>query len=245
MDKTLYELENHVKQSHWWFVGRRRLFSKLIHSLKLDYACPILDVGCSTGTNLRMLTNSGFLNVIGFDRNPLTLNYVAAEDCASLVIGDVCELPFDDNSFSLILATDIIEHVDDDKKAVEEMFRVLRTGGFMLISVPTFQSLWGPQDNLSHHKRRYRLAELLAILNRDDSEILSSFYFNFLLFIPILIVRKFLNLMPMNFRSENEINTVFVNKLLTKIFYLDVDLAPFLPIPFGVSALVLLRKKNS
>ena len=245
MDKTLYELENHVKQSHWWFVGRRRLFSRLIHSLKLDYASSILDVGCSTGTNLRMLTNSGFLNVIGFDRNPLTLNYVAAEDCASLVIGDVCELPFDDQSFSLILATDIIEHVDDDKRAVEEMFRVLKTGGFMLISVPTFRSLWGPQDNLSHHKRRYRLAELLAILNRDDSEILSSFYFNFLLFIPILIVRKFLNLMQMNFRSENEINTVFVNKLLTKIFYLDVDLAPFLPIPFGVSALVLLRKKNS
>ena len=245
MDKTLYELESHVKQSHWWFVGRRRLFSRLIHSLKLDSASSILDVGCSTGTNLRMLTNSGFLNVIGFDRNPLTLNYVAAEDCTSLVIGDVCDLPFDDKSFSLILATDIIEHVDDDKRAVEEMFRVLKTGGFMLISVPTFPSLWGPQDNLSHHKRRYRLAELLSLFNRDESEILSNFYFNFLLFIPILIVRKFLNLMQINFRSENEINTVFVNKLLTKIFYLDVDLAPFLHIPFGVSALVLLRKKNS
>ena len=70
-------------------------------------------------------------------------------------VGDVCHIPHVDNSFDLVLATDIIEHVDNDERALAEINRVLRPGGTAILSVPAFKALWGLQDRISHHKRRY------------------------------------------------------------------------------------------
>jgi predicted rRNA methylase YqxC with S4 and FtsJ domains len=67
MNVATYAIEAKVEQTHWWFVGRRKLFASEIERLGLPQDAPILDVGTSTGTHLRMLTEQGYHNVCGLD----------------------------------------------------------------------------------------------------------------------------------------------------------------------------------
>ena len=67
MDSATYEVEAHVEETHWWFLGRRRLLKKAIKELELPDDAVILDIGTSTGTNLRMLGDMGFSRYEGLD----------------------------------------------------------------------------------------------------------------------------------------------------------------------------------
>jgi SAM-dependent methyltransferase len=152
-------------------------------------------------------------------------------------------LPFGDAIYDLVLATDIVEHVDDDALALREIARVLRPGGVALLTVPAFQSLWGLQDKVSHHKRRYRLTNLLDRVLGADLTPLRAYYFNYLLFMPIWLARQVIALLDIPLKSENQVNSALLNRVLTAIFGLDVRTAGLVRPPFGVSALVIARKK--
>ena len=145
----------------------------------------VLDVGTSTGTNLRLLISMGFEDVTGLDLNPEAIRFCAEKGLGDVKLGDIESLPFENETFDLVLATDIIEHVDDDARAVRELHRVLAPGGKLLITVPTFKALWGHNDDTSHHKRRYVATEVLTLIKSAGLHIRRNFYFNFLLFLPM------------------------------------------------------------
>ena len=108
------------------------------------------------GTNLRLLQELGICRTArGLDLSDDAIRWCAEKGLGTVEKGDVCNLPFGEASFELVLATDIIEHVDDDLQAITEIRRVLAPGGTAIITVPAFQSLWGLQDDVAHHKRRY------------------------------------------------------------------------------------------
>lgn len=241
MDLATYAVEAEIERDHWWFVGRRRLFSSVIGGLGLDRAADILDIGTSTGTNLRMLRELGFGRVTGLDSSEVAVKFCSDKGLGSVELGDACNLPFADNRFDLVLATDVIEHVDD-VAALGEIARVLAPGGSVLISVPTFMALWGLQDDVAHHKRRYLMGEVTERVQRAGLSIERSYYFNFLLFVPIWAARKIIRLMGVKLSSENQVNSPVINSILGAIFSADIALAPRLKMPFGVSALVLARK---
>src|SRR5207247_1029846 len=75
-------------------------------------------------------------------------------------VGAAENLPFGDGSFDLVTALDVVEHLDDDVAALREMGRVLRPGGRVLVTVPAHRFLWGDQDEVNLHKRRYVAAEI-------------------------------------------------------------------------------------
>ena len=182
MDNAAFAAEAAFEAHHWWFVGRRILFSRIIRKLGLSRNAAILDVGTSTGTNLRMLRRMGFVDVTGLDQSEEAIRYCAEKGLGLVRRGDVCSLPFSDNSFDLVLATDVLEHVAADTVAMAEIRRVVRPQGYALLTVPTFPLLWGLQDNVAHHLRRYRLRELLAKLQAAGLQSRSHYYFNYLLF---------------------------------------------------------------
>ena len=244
MDLAAYAAEAAVEESHWWFVVRRRLFSRIINSFSVDLWAPVLDVGTSTGTNLRMLKSLGFESVTGVDLSPEAVRYCDQKGLGSVRIGDACALPFDDNTFELALATDIIEHVDDDALALSELHRVLAKNGRVIMTVPAFPSLWGLQDEIAHHKRRYRYRSLLGVVERTGFTVLEAFHFNYLLFVPIWAARRMIDLASVNLQSENDLNSPWLNKMLTWIFDLDVSTARSLHPPFGVSILMVLGRSN-
>src|SRR5204863_5855183 len=86
-------------------------------------------------------------------------------------LGAAESLPYDDGTFDLVTAFDVVEHMDDDLAGLREMRRVLRPGGRVLLFVPTFMFLWGLQDEVSNHRRRYRLPQLRHVLEQAGLEV--------------------------------------------------------------------------
>lgn len=202
----------------------------------------VLDVGTSTGTNLRMLREMGIASVTGLEMSISAIKYCESKGLGPIVLGDICEVPMRSDQFDLVLATDIIEHVEDDMRAVSEIVRLLKPGGRALFTVPMFQALWGPNDDMAGHKRRYRMTDLNRMIETSGLEIEKCYFFNYFLFLPIWAARQILKLFKAQPESENLINNKLLNKVLLRIFLIDVYLAPRLKSPFGVSALILARK---
>lgn len=242
MEQAVYALEAEVENNHWWFVGRRRLLSRIIAQLQLVPQSQILDVGTGTGTNLRLLQQLGFADVTGLDFSDDAIYFCQQKGLGFVKKGDVRDLPFIDDSFDVIFATDIIEHIDDDLQALAEIRRVLKPGGKAILMVPAFQALWGVQDRISHHKRRYRLREFARKLKSSGLMVVDKYYFNYLLFIPIFLVRKLIDWLHLKVENENAINTPWLNHILIRVFDFDVYSAPHLKPPFGVSILAIATK---
>ncbi|MGA9335821.1 MAG: class I SAM-dependent methyltransferase [Rudaea sp.] len=235
MEVSAYAIEAEIESTHWWFTERRRLLARLIADLEIPVDARILDIGTSTGTNLRMLRDLGFRRFEGLDASDEAVRWCADKGYGKVTKGDVCALPFPDASFDLILATDILEHVDDDVSALTEIRRVLKPNGHVLVTVPAFEFLWGGQDEVAHHKRRYLGRELRRRAEKAGLRDLRHFYFNYLLFLPILLVRRAVRIAGISARNENQINSPLINRILKVVFRLDVRSAPILRPPFGVS----------
>jgi SAM-dependent methyltransferase len=245
MESATYAVESQVEQTHWWFVGRRRLFRAHIEALGLAADAAVLDVGTSTGTNLRLLKDMGFTRYRGLDPSPDAIRWCAEKGLGTVDQGTVLAIPHPEATFDLILATDIIEHVYDDVAALAELRRVLKPGGTLLLTVPAFPSLWGLQDDVAHHKRRYRMGPFLAALSTAGLRTRQRYHFNFLLFAPIWVARQVIRSLGIRLESENQVNTPVLNGILTAIFSADVAAAPVLRPPFGVSILALVERVTS
>ena len=244
MDPITYAIEAELESTHWWFVARRKLISSTIKELGVAHTAAVLDVGSGTGSNLRLLQELGFKNVTGVDNSDESIRFCLEKGWGRVKKGDVCQLPFAEKQFALILATDIIEHVDEDIIALNELKRVLTPNGSIIITVPAFHNLWGIQDEVGRHKRRYTLGELNIQIERTGLKVSEIFYFNYLLFVPIWLARKLMRIFGICPVSENNINTSLLNRILLILFTLDVRTARYIRPPFGVSILAISEKEN-
>ncbi len=242
MESTAYAIESRLEATHWWFRGRSRLFSSLIAQEHVGPSARVLEVVAGCGSNLRLLERLGMRSAIGVDRSVEAAGFAKAKGFAPVSVGDACALPFAQGIFDFVLLTDVIEHIDDDAAALKEAFAVLRPGGAALVTVPALRSLWGRQDEITHHLRRYKREELCAALTRAGFAIDDCFYFNFLLFPLIWSARKLLRLLDAQFDSENNLTHGALNAVLAEIFALDVSVCRRLRPPFGVSLCAWARK---
>jgi len=87
---------------------------------------------------------------------------------AEVVLGRITSLPFAGSEFDLVCALDVIEHVDDDERALAELSRVTRPAGIILVSIPLHPSSWTAFDELVGHRRRYEPSALLEKLARFE-----------------------------------------------------------------------------
>jgi SAM-dependent methyltransferase len=89
----------------------------------------------------------------------------------------ICNLPYDDNSFDLVCALDIIEHVEDDEAAMAELARVAEPGATILLSTPLHPEYWSTFDEIVGHHRRYAPDTLDSLLRRNGLEVEQSAIF--------------------------------------------------------------------
>ncbi|MGF1466293.1 MAG: methyltransferase domain-containing protein [Sandaracinaceae bacterium] len=121
---------------HFWFVGTRAVMLTLLErALGTELAgARILDVGCGTGYTLTRLPPTA--RSVGLDLAPAALRYAALRaPAASLVRASAYQIPFADATFDVVLALDVLEHLDDDVDAAQEIARVLRPGGVSVVAV--------------------------------------------------------------------------------------------------------------
>ena len=245
MEEHTYAIMNRVEDSHWWFVGRRAILEsfleRIAQSPKSKVQSPkILDVGCGTGANLEMLANFGESE--GVDVSDDALQFCETKGL-KVHKGLAEKLPFEDKSFDLVTALDVVEHLDDDILGLKEMHRVLRKGGKTLIFVPAFMWLWGVQDDISNHRIRYTKKQIVERLEKSGFEIERATYANITFFAPILAGRALMKLTGIKPESENNINISMLNGLLGKIFSSEKYWLKSFGFPFGVS-IVIVAKKN-
>ncbi|HSE17897.1 MAG TPA: methyltransferase domain-containing protein [Pyrinomonadaceae bacterium] len=243
MKEHTYPIMFRIEQSHWWYTGRRKILTSFIDDIcrrVTDRRPRILDVGCGTGANLLMLSQYG--DAEGVDVSEDALAFCRERGLEKVRLGAGEALPYEDGTFDLVTALDVVEHMDDDLAGLREMRRVLRPGGRVLLFVPTFMFLWGVQDDVSNHRRRYRLPELRRVLEEAGFEIERTTYANITFFLPILLMRKLMRLTGIKAESENNINVSALNGVLGSLFGAESVLLRFMNIPFGVSGLCVARK---
>jgi SAM-dependent methyltransferase len=205
----------------------------------------ILNVGAATGATSEMLSKFGEVTSLEYDE--FCCKFLKEKTGIEAINASLTDLPFEDDSYDIICAFDVIEHIEDDIKAIEEIHRVLKPNGKYLLTVPAFQSLWSNHDLINHHYRRYRKNQFNKLIVNNKLKINYSTYFNFWLFIPISIVRFILNNIPRKKNSDstgsdNEImqSSKIVNGILYRIFYSEKFLLKLnIKFPFGVSILTI------
>ena len=244
MKEHTYPIMFRVEQEHWWYTGRRKILAGFVEQICRqvpDRRPRILDVGCGTGANLLMLSEYGDAEGVDISEDALAFCRERGLDKVRLGAGE--QLPYDDGTFDLVTALDVVEHMDDDLAGLREMRRVLRPGGRALLFVPTFMFLWGLQDDVSNHRRRYRLPELRRVLEQAGFEIERTTYANITFFLPILMMRQLMRLTGIKAESENNINVTALNGVLGSVFGAESWLLKFMNLPFGVSGLCVARVK--
>lgn len=239
-----YPIIFEVEESHWWYVGRRRIIQTFVEKIcsTLPSTPRILDVGCGTGANLKMLGLYGYAE--GVDISEQAVEFCRQRGLRSVKHGAIEELPYDAESFDLITALDVLEHLDDDGAGLLEMRRALRPDGTLLLFVPAFMFLWGVQDDVSNHRRRYRLPELRKVLKEAGFEIEKESYANITFFLPVLLVRTFMRWLGLRAATEYEINIKQLNGPLSWLFAAERFVLTRARFPFGVSALVMARRAD-
>jgi SAM-dependent methyltransferase len=243
MQQHTYSIMYEVEGTHWWFAGRRRIISSFVEEIcrKMDVDRPrILDVGCGTGANLELLGRFG--EAEGVDVSEDALAFCRARGLANVRRGAAEKLPYEDGTFDLVTALDVVEHLDDDVAGLREMRRVLRESGRALLFVPAFMFLWGVQDDVSNHRRRYTLSGLRRVVREAGFEVERATYANISFFAPILAGRMLMRATGLRPASENNINIGALNGVLGRVLGAESSLLRHVNFPFGVSALCVARR---
>jgi SAM-dependent methyltransferase len=258
MQQHTYAIMRRVEENHWWYAGRRQIIKSFLEPLcrnpgrrkgqdadgsqtsKQSPALNILDVGCGTGANLEMLSQFG--EAEGVDISAEALSFCRGRGLANVKQGEAEHLPYADNTFDLVTGLDVIEHLDDDRAGLHEIRRVLRRGGQALLFVPAFMFLWGVQDDVSHHRRRYTLSGLKRVVSEAGFEIERATYVNLSFFAPILLGRVLMRAVRFRPESENNLTIGFLNGVLGKVLGAERWPLRHLNFPFGVSIICVARR---
>ncbi len=251
MDQQYFKEYYHLERVNWWFTVRRRILRDRIHrQLQSPKGIQSLNIGAATGTTSDMLTEFGEVMSVEYDQE--CCDYTKTFIKTPLIQGSITDLPFSNNSYDLVCAFDVIEHVEDDAKAVEEMMRVCKPGGHIAITVPAYAFLWGKHDVINQHFRRYTKTGLLKLLKNHPGKIVYQTYFNSILFLPIAAFRLFARGTSQlkgpkkeTVESDHAIfgTEGFFNNLLAGIFSIDYYILKWgFRFPAGVSIMVFFKK---
>jgi SAM-dependent methyltransferase len=173
------------EEGYWWRIRKREIVKDIINRLNLNFRT-ILDAGCGTGLNLNYLKHYG--NVIGLDLSKEALNFCKIREAENLIQADAEKVPFKEDTFDLIIALDLLEHLDD-RGVLKEFYRVLNPNAYLIVTIPAFTFLWSKHDEALHHKRRYNKDQFSAILKQNGFILKKITYWNFFLFLPIVMMR--------------------------------------------------------
>jgi SAM-dependent methyltransferase len=162
-----YDRMRELERESWWSAAMRDVAGRLLERARLPEQGRLLDLGCGSGQTMSwLLTRYPDWQTVGID-----LSLDAAKAAQSLRPGEVAlasalALPFRDQSLDLIVTLDVLQHLPldgGDRRAMGEIRRVLKPGGFVLIRTNS-QSFPKADDDPVHLFHRYRASELRAKL---------------------------------------------------------------------------------
>lgn len=231
-----------VETTHWWFVSRRELLLSVLQRFVPESATDLLDIGCGTGANLEAIQDLlPSTRAVGVDADPFCRG-ACAERGLCVLDASATDLSVSDSSQDVVCAFDVLEHLDDEGGALTEIERVLRPGGVLVLTVPAYQWLWGPHDELAHHKRRYTRRRVLKTLEGTSLEPVYATYFNTLLFPVAVAVRSAESILRRQ-TDEQSVPPRVLNAMLRAIFRAEGKaVSRMWRLPWGLSVLLVARR---
>ena len=231
----LRHIENY--RDHWWFQSRKNIIEKIIKKNTKKKKLKILDFGSGSGVNLSMLSKYGHVSI--FETHKETQKYLK-----NLYKGTKFQVinSLNTHKFDLILMADVLEHIKNDKKQIELLFKKLKKNVKILLTVPAFKYLFTHKDIILGHYRRYNIREIKEIFKKF--RVLKLTYFNFFLFIPIALSLIFFKILKSNFIDSVEKKPNYIiNFILFIIFNTESKVINTFNFTFGISILGLFEKK--
>lgn len=243
VSRMLFDLE----PSHFWFQGRNRIINLFIDKvIDKPRGMSFLEVGCGTGFVLSFLEQKGF-KVEGTDILSKSLKLARLRTRAKLICGDFRKIHFA-KKYNVIGMFDVIEHIGDDEAFLNKSANLLKQGGYIVITVPASMHLWSDIDKISGHKKRYNKENLKSLLATSGFKIKDVSYYNFFLFFPQLLLRKFIK----HKENNNELLIegglrklpFLVNFIFLMLLMIERGIMKYITLPFGTSLIIIGQKQK-
>lgn len=247
MDRAYYKEYYRLERQHWWFTVREQIIVDRVKQYALGKTpLRILNIGSATGRTSEALQPFGEVLSVEYDEECFL--FCREELGLKVIQASITHLPLDSETFDLVCAFDVIEHVEHDALGVSEMVRVCKPGGTVFITVPALPVLWSHHDVINHHCRRYTKMHLSQLFGKREGTILKLTYFNTFLFLPIYLFRRLQSMVkrknPVTSSSDFDLVTSPVlNRTFKFIFSLERKLLRHMSFPLGVSLMLIWRKK--
>ena len=238
MEKSIYLKQIDNESKHWWFKARREILNTQIKKYSSKKKMSILDFGSGSGTNIYMLSKFGKVDV--YEKDNKTSNFLKKKfNRKGIKIIKKC---FSKKKYDLILATDVIEHIKNDKKIVKSLNKILKKNGLIVVTVPAYQFLFSKKDQALKHFRRYNIINLKKLFS-TNFKILKISYYNFFLFVPIALVIIFFKLINHQFINKTEKKpNIMINFIFYSLFKMEKFILKYFNFPFGISIISVFKK---
>jgi SAM-dependent methyltransferase len=245
MNRRFAQAYGHLETWHWWFRGRQSIIASVLRrEFRGRAPTAIASLGCGPAEGLSWLQHLTTPNgrVVGVDSD--LLHARRAGPRLQCIVGQIEALPLVAKTFDAVLALDVLEHLDDDTAGLREAARLVKPGGLLLVTVPALPSLWGGQDIVSSHRRRYTRSTFTEAFVRAGLPAPRATYFNTFLFPAVAAVRWGRRALGQANRLESDFDTAkpgLLNHLLALIFTAEQYLVSRFRLPIGISLLATLR----
>lgn len=240
MQTAEFEKMRALGETHWWFLGRKHLLRALLGPT-IGPDALILDAGCGTGLAEDVLLDLG--TVIGLDIAPEALCDRAAGSAESLCLASVSPAPFADETFDLVVALDIIEHIEDDSAVLNEFHRICKPGGRLVLTVPAYGWMYSAHDEALGHFRRYTSSEVGRLMEDAGFRLVKLSHCVTAPFAAAAAFRLIRRLSGSHGGSDLFEVPKVLNSILTGIMRVEATLLRHMNLPFGLSIVAIVEKR--
>ena len=234
MEREVYEAMAEHDERHWWYRARRQVVAELIRrKVSLPEGARLLEIGCGTGHNLTMLGEFGSVDALEVD--PIARGMAEKRLGRTVLSSPLPALDgLPDDTYDMVAALDVVEHISDDTAALEGIARVLKPGGKLLMTVPAHQWMWSAHDVVNHHQRRYSKGGFKRLVDKSPLQLDSIGYLNSLLF-PLAMAQR----LGSKITGKEDANLAPpaepINQVLERVFALERRVIGRVPLPPGLS----------
>lgn len=229
-----------MEDEHWWYATLHHLVLEHLKT-RVPVGKRLLDAGCGTGG---LLAKLAAWDAHGIDASPAAISHCLERGLRHIHTGDVNKLPFESQSFDALISLDVLYHEQvDEAQALQEMHRVLKPEGLLIMNLPAFACLRGAHDRSVCGKRRYTTRQVRETLSIHSLKLEMSFYWNTWLFLPLLIWRSWSR---RHASSATDLRPLprWMNRILLHFAHIDIALSSRTQIPFGTSVFTIARKHS-
>ena len=243
------------------FFGPRHYFREGLILRNIRHYVPkqgrILDAGSGNGSLSIRMGKAGYPDILGIDYSDAFIVYAgerARKEKLDAVIrfqkGNLLEPAAESACFDAVVSGEVLEHLEDDRKAVKKFYGALKSGGLCIATVPANPKLWDKNDEWAGHFRRYTKAQLEQLFEDNGFHIIRCTYWGFplirlfhkFIYLPIVdrkVIKGGENISRDRSLLFRLLKNEHLHRLGAKIFLFD-NLFNFLP--FGPGLLIVARK---